>query len=61
MAIAWEFPDANARGVCAAGIRLSATNCFEPLEDELRAKLHRSRIARAGNDSVSRWSGDAKS
>jgi len=38
--------NANARSISAAGIRLRATNCFEPLEDELRAKLHRSGIAR---------------
>src|SRR5437016_6237461 len=39
---------ANARSVSAAGIRLSATNCFESLEGKLRPQLNSARIANGG-------------
>src|SRR3989442_3251422 len=40
--------NANARGVSAAGIRLSAANYFEPLEGQLRAQLNGARVANGG-------------
>ncbi len=40
--------NANARSVSAAGIRLSATNYFEPLEGQLRAQLNGARVANGG-------------
>lgn len=36
----------------AAGIRLSAANCSEPLAEQLRAKLNRARTAHGADLSV---------